>query len=69
MCSCSYKAAIAASANISIGAVTVFNTTVNGRRLLQSGLALFTRAFFGPSYTSTTADNYRQFIVNNPSQV
>ncbi|KAK9807168.1 hypothetical protein WJX73_003288 [Symbiochloris irregularis] len=63
-----YKTTIAASANVSVGAVTVFNTTVNGRRLLQSGLSLFTRVFFGPSYYSTTADNYRQLIVNNPSQ-
>ena len=65
---CSYKAAIAASANVSLGAVVVFNATASRRRLL-SGLSVFTRVTFSPSYYSTAADNYRALIQSSPSQV
>ena len=68
MCFFSYTAAIAASANVSASAVTIFNTTVSRRRLL-AGATVNTQVTFPPSYYSTAADNYVKLLQSNPSQV
>ena len=64
----SYTAAIAASANVSTAAVTIFNTTLSRRRLL-SGVTVNTQVTFPPSYYSTDADNYLQLLQNTPAKV